>query len=266
MRTIAMRFAALALALGALSSCTSTGPIAGQLIIPGQPPQKVTLTYTTDRYDEGGQLTTTLPSGESFSGRFLQVTSTTTADSIGPMWSSFGRPLWDDWGPFGDTWVTGPADVTTFRQQLLREGRGHALRQPRRRDALPVPPRESAGRHAGRRHGRVPALDRRQDRRPVLTLGGGFAPFRCLPQESIAPANRRSSAQPRWPSWHRTRGAGWGQGALPAGPWLLRIARRRTLPISWPHRVRQRIVTQRVPRGEPPGPARRYAAHVPTRT
>jgi hypothetical protein len=116
MHATAMRVLALAVALGALSSCTSTGPIAGQLVIPGQPPQKVTLTYTTDRYDEGGQLSTTLPSGESFSGRFLQVTSTTAVDSIGPMWSSFGRPLWDDWGPFGDTWVTGPADVTTFRR------------------------------------------------------------------------------------------------------------------------------------------------------
>jgi hypothetical protein len=116
MRTTATRFVGLALALGALSSCTATGPIAGQLVVPGQPAQRVSFIYTTDRYDQGGQLTTTLPNGESFAGRFLQVRSTTSYDSLGPMWQGFGHPMWDDWGPFGDSWVTGPTDVTTFRR------------------------------------------------------------------------------------------------------------------------------------------------------
>ena len=115
MRATAIRFLGLALALGSLSSCTSTGPISGQLVLPGQAAQRVTLTYVTDRFDEGGQITGTMPSGESFSGRFVQVTSTSTMDSVGPMWSSWSSPMWNDWGPFGETWIGGPVDVTTFR-------------------------------------------------------------------------------------------------------------------------------------------------------
>ena len=115
MRATAIRFLGLVLALGSLSSCTSTGPISGQLVLPGQAPQRVTLTYVTDRFDEGGQITGTLPSGESFSGRFVQVTSTSAMDSIGPTLSNWGSPIWNDWGPFSQTWIGGPADVTTFR-------------------------------------------------------------------------------------------------------------------------------------------------------
>ena len=116
MRTTTTRVIGLALALGALTSCTATGPIAGQLVVPGQPPQRVSFTYTTDRYDESGQLTTTLPNGERFAGRFLQITSTSSYDAIGPIYQGFDHPMWDDWGPFGDSWVTGPTDVQTFRR------------------------------------------------------------------------------------------------------------------------------------------------------
>jgi hypothetical protein len=110
-----LRWLGLALALGAVSSCTSSGPISGQLAVPGQAAQRVTLTYVTDRFDAGGRITGTMPSGESFAGRFVQVTSTSTMDAVGPMWSSWSSPMWNDWGPFGETWVGGPADVRTFR-------------------------------------------------------------------------------------------------------------------------------------------------------
>ena len=110
-----IRFLGLALALGSLSSCTSTGPISGQLVLPGQPPQRVTLTYVTERFDEGGRVAGNQQSGEGFSGRFVQVTSTSSMDSVGPMWSSWSSPIWNDWGPFSETWIGGPADVTTFR-------------------------------------------------------------------------------------------------------------------------------------------------------
>src|SRR5262245_25440776 len=119
MRKTAMRLMNSALALGALAlaSCTSTGPISGQLLLPGQSPQRVTFTYATDRFDEGGKLAVTLPSGESFSSRFVQVTSTSAAESIGPTWAAWGPPMWDEWGPFGtDTWIGGPGDVWTFRK------------------------------------------------------------------------------------------------------------------------------------------------------
>ncbi len=94
----------------------STGPIAGQLTMPGQPAQRVTFTYTTDRFDESGQLSVTLPSGERFAGRFVQVTSTTAVDQMGPIWAGWSAPMWEPWGPVGETWTGGPADVWTFRQ------------------------------------------------------------------------------------------------------------------------------------------------------
>jgi hypothetical protein len=111
----AIRVIGLALALGSLSGCTSTGPISGQLVLPGQAAQRVTLTYVTDRFDEGGQITGTKPSGESFSGRFVQVTPTSTVDSVGPMWSTWSSPIWNDWGPFDETRIGGSADAATFR-------------------------------------------------------------------------------------------------------------------------------------------------------
>lgn len=112
-------FTAMCLAaVGAsIAGCVSSGPMAGQLVLPNQPPQRVTMTYATDRFDEAGQLTVTLPTGESFAGRYVQVTSTTAVDSIGPTWAAWGPPVWaDDWGPFGETWMGGPADVWTFRR------------------------------------------------------------------------------------------------------------------------------------------------------
>lgn len=116
MRRIALAPLAATLALGSLSACTSTGPIAGQLVIPGQPAQSVSMTYATDRFDEGGRLAVTLPSGERFAGRFVQVTSTTAVDTVGPTWAAWGPPMWDEWGPFGETWVAGPSDLYTFRR------------------------------------------------------------------------------------------------------------------------------------------------------
>jgi hypothetical protein len=111
----AIRVIGLALLLGSLSGCTSTGPISGQLVLPGQAAQRVTLTYVTNRFDEGGQITGTMPSGESFSGHFVQVTPTSTVDSVGPVWSSWSSPIWNDWGPFDETRIGGSVDAATFR-------------------------------------------------------------------------------------------------------------------------------------------------------
>ena len=105
-----------AVAMGLVAGCASTGPIQGQLAIPGQAaPDRVQMTYVTDRFDEGGTLSVTLPTGERFSGRFVQITSTTAVESVGPTWASWG-PVWSEWGPFGESWVSGPNDVITFRR------------------------------------------------------------------------------------------------------------------------------------------------------
>jgi hypothetical protein len=73
--------------------------------------------YDTDRFGAGGTLETTLPNGEVFSGRYLQVTSTATADTLGAGWGGWGPwgDYWNDWGPFGSPWVGG-GDYSTFIQ------------------------------------------------------------------------------------------------------------------------------------------------------
>jgi hypothetical protein len=113
-----MRKGTLALAALAMAStawgCVSSGPISGQLTVSGQTAERVTMTYRTDRFDDGGTLSVTLPSGERFSGRYVQVTSTSAVDTVGPTWASWG-PTWTEWGPFGETWASGPMDVYSFR-------------------------------------------------------------------------------------------------------------------------------------------------------
>jgi hypothetical protein len=96
----------LALA-GFLSGCVYQGAIAGRLEAPGAQPKPVTMNFQTQRFGAGGTMNTELPNGEYFTGRYLQVTSETTADSFGS---------WGGWGPWGPGWGDwgGGADYATF--------------------------------------------------------------------------------------------------------------------------------------------------------
>ncbi len=58
------------LATALVTGCASTGTMTGQLSRPGRPPERVTLSYETDRWDDSGNLSLTLPGGESFTGRY----------------------------------------------------------------------------------------------------------------------------------------------------------------------------------------------------
>lgn len=91
------RWLALALCLG---GCSYNGAIAGRLEAPGMQPKPIEMTYTTRRFGSGGTISTTLPSGEYFTGRYMQITSETTADAFGPGWGGWGpwKPFWGDWG------------------------------------------------------------------------------------------------------------------------------------------------------------------------
>lgn len=99
----------------ALAGCVASGPIKGRLTMPGIEPTPVTLHYTSERFNQNGTMQVTLPSGESFSGRYLEVTSDTDAESLDPFWGGWGVG-WAGWGPWSDdygAWVVG-ADVPTF--------------------------------------------------------------------------------------------------------------------------------------------------------
>lgn len=93
-----------------LSGCTYSGAIAGRVEGRGMQPKPITMNFETQRFGAGGTINTELPSGEYFTGRYLQVTSDTTADSFGPGWVGWGPwgPGWSDWG--------GGADYATFVQ------------------------------------------------------------------------------------------------------------------------------------------------------
>ncbi|MBI4379632.1 MAG: hypothetical protein HY574_00335 [candidate division NC10 bacterium] len=102
---------ALVIVVG-LAGCVTTGSIGGRLSVPGEPVAGVTFSFQSERFGEGGRLFVILPSGEYFSGRYLQITSTSTADVVQPI-SMFWGPRWHPWGPFDPPWIE-EGDHTTF--------------------------------------------------------------------------------------------------------------------------------------------------------
>jgi hypothetical protein len=107
--------AGLVLAAALLGGCVASGAIKGRLTEPGAAATPVTLHYRSARFNQNGILTATLPDGESFSGRYLQVTSDTDAESLDPYWGGWGVG-WAGWGPWTDDygpWIVGE-DVPTF--------------------------------------------------------------------------------------------------------------------------------------------------------
>jgi len=112
-----MRSQALSVAVGALllGGCVASGPIRGRLTTPGAGPTPVTMHYRSERFDQNGTMKVTLPDGEAFSGRYLEVSSDTDAETLDPFWGDWGVG-WAGWGPWGDDsgpWVVG-ADIPTF--------------------------------------------------------------------------------------------------------------------------------------------------------
>jgi hypothetical protein len=109
------RTAGLTLAAAWLAGCVASGTIKGRLTEPGAAATPVTLQYQSARFNQNGTMTATLPDGESFSGRYLQVTSDIDAESLDPYWGGWGVG-WGGWGPWTDDygpWIVGE-DVPTF--------------------------------------------------------------------------------------------------------------------------------------------------------
>ena len=61
--------ALVAAGLLALAGCAK-GPILGQLALPDQTPQAASLNYASSLFGKTGKLSTTLPTGESFTGPY----------------------------------------------------------------------------------------------------------------------------------------------------------------------------------------------------
>ena len=98
-----------------LGGCVASGPIRGRLTSPGTEPTPVTLHYRSERFNQNGFMNVTLPDGQAFSGRYLEVSSDTDAETLDPFWGDWGVG-WAGWGPWSDdygAWVVG-ADIPTF--------------------------------------------------------------------------------------------------------------------------------------------------------
>ncbi len=98
---------------GVLTGCVSTGVLNGRLSVPGQTATPVIFNFKSDRSGEGGKISAKLPDGEFFSGRYLQITSTTNENAIVPMFQGWD-PYWRTWGPYGSPWYP-DGDYSTFR-------------------------------------------------------------------------------------------------------------------------------------------------------
>jgi hypothetical protein len=84
------------LALGGLAGCAA-GPMPGRFTAPGKPAEPVTLTYESSLFGGSGKLSTVLPSGERYHGKYVltpnarehHMTSTLAGDRGGFMTCSF---------------------------------------------------------------------------------------------------------------------------------------------------------------------------------
>jgi hypothetical protein len=108
MSSTTRRLVQVALVAAMLAGCTTTGTIDGRVAVPDKPAAAVTFTYTASWTRNGGTLSTTLPSGEGFSGQYVQIASTRPVDTIEPY---FWDPAWIDWGPSDTLWFNGSNKV-----------------------------------------------------------------------------------------------------------------------------------------------------------
>jgi hypothetical protein len=62
-----------------------------------------------------GTMDATLSDGKTYSGKFFQITTDTTVDNLGPLWTGWGGGWRGDWG----YWGTGPQFVTHYSGRVL---------------------------------------------------------------------------------------------------------------------------------------------------
>ncbi len=101
----------LVIVLGAVG-CTTSGIATGQLVTQAGGTQPVVFDWRSDRGEPiKGRISTMLPDGTTFSGRYFQVTATIEQSSL--------APLWVGWDPYWPSWTApwagyGGSGYTTF--------------------------------------------------------------------------------------------------------------------------------------------------------
>lgn len=94
--------AAFAAAGAILAGCTTTGMGGGDLVRTGKANVPVLFSWTSKDGSIDGTMTATLPNA-TYQGRFFQIKSTQTTQSLAPMWDgwAYGWTDWPYWGPPG---------------------------------------------------------------------------------------------------------------------------------------------------------------------
>lgn len=77
--------------VGAFTGCAGRGQLNGTISAPGEPTEQVRLDFKPKVIGNGGRLSTTLPSGESFTGEYIEIIT----------------PTWTGLGPYDDPDVKG---------------------------------------------------------------------------------------------------------------------------------------------------------------
>jgi len=86
----------------ALSACTTMGTGTGSVSPSNEP---VTFSWKSTDGGVSGTMSAALKDGQTFSGPYLQVTSTTQSQDFEPMWSGWGLG-WGGWGGFGGAGIS----------------------------------------------------------------------------------------------------------------------------------------------------------------
>lgn len=110
LRRFGLRTAGAAALACAMSGCVSSGVINARL----HDGESVQMAYRSERFGYNGTMTATMPGGERYSGRYLEVTSETDGEALAPFWMGWGVG-WDDWGEEDDSdWMVAGEDIPSF--------------------------------------------------------------------------------------------------------------------------------------------------------
>src|ERR1700704_4848605 len=106
---------ALLCAAVALSACATMGTGTGSVSPSNEP---VTFSWKSTDGGVSGTMSAALKGGQTFSGPYLQVTTTTQSQALDPLWTGWEYG-WGDWGGFG------PFPDTAFTTNLSWPVIGH---------------------------------------------------------------------------------------------------------------------------------------------
>lgn len=108
MRTIVLKVGVLL----AVAACTTAGSGTGSTASGAE----MAKFHWTSPDGVSGSMTATLSGATTYSGQFFQITSSTTVDTLGPLWVGWGpgwrRGGWNDWDP-------SPEFVTHYTGRVL---------------------------------------------------------------------------------------------------------------------------------------------------